>query len=151
MSTSKPKCGVCSGLARLPDFVTTQGDIPPPEPLDMHCCAVCSAAWCLQCLDRIDAKPSEARDCPSCHRGRVMEVPRLFVMACIPEGGRLPRCGCIRGMLVSVDAAREHEMHCQRFLMLVMQEIGALKQGATYTDPQTVNALIQLALAHPVP
>jgi hypothetical protein len=74
-----------------PEAERVAATLPLPEPLDMHCCAVCSAAWCLQCLDRIDAKPSEARDCPSCHRGRVMEVPRLFVMACIPEGGRLPR------------------------------------------------------------
>ena len=147
----QPKCSVCSCIAKLPDLFTAQGDIPRPEPLGMHCCESCGVMWCTPCLDGIDPSPTAARDCRHCHRGRVTTVHRPFVLASIPEGNRLPRCNCIRGLPVPYDQAREHELHCERYLMLGLYGIGAVKAGATRTDPMTVNALIQLVLAHPFP
>ena len=147
----QPKCSVCSCIAKLPDMFTAQGDIPRPEPLSMHCCESCGVMWCTPCLDGIDPTPAAARDCRHCHRGRVTSVHRPFVLASIPEGSRLPRCGCIRGLPVAAEQARDHELHCPRFLLFVLQSIGAVKQGATLNDPATINALNLLALAHPFP
>jgi hypothetical protein len=142
---------MCMSLVRAAEFVTTHGDAPPPEPLDMHCCDACGCSWCSACIEKIDARPTSARECTMCNRGRVIPVPRMWVAAVISPDERLPRCGCIRGMPVSAEVTRDHELHCESFLLLVLREIGAVQAGASYTDPHTIHALIALALEHPLP
>jgi hypothetical protein len=117
----------------------------------MHCCLSCEKSWCSACFKGIDAAPTNASDCRSCTGGRVILVPRVWVAALISPDERIPRCGCNRGISVTADAAHEHEMQCPKYLVIVLQEIGALKPGATYTDSLTINALILLAKEHPLP
>ena len=147
---SKLGCKVCLRIAALPSRLQAQGEIPPPEALEMWCCGVCNEIWCVECLRAIDTSPTEAIDCPNCRGGRVTIVHRPVVVASIAEGSRLPRCKCVaRGPPIPMEQAREHEMHCPRFLLFALNKIGAIKPGAALTDPDTINALIQLALAHP--